>query len=79
MRGLWQISVAVVPTLISGMFLGGLPHTPLVIYLTLWLPLLFALWLSIRAQRYESKEGGRVRVALASRRLFRHAERNYSF
>jgi len=47
MRGLWLILVVVVPTLISGIFLGGLPHTPLVTYLTLWLPLLFALWFSM--------------------------------
>jgi hypothetical protein len=56
MRGLWLILIVVVPTLISGLFLNGLPHSPLVIYLTLWLPLLFALWLSIRAQRYDPKE-----------------------
>lgn len=55
-RGLWLILVVVVPTLISGIFLNGLPHSPLVTHLTLWLPLLFALWLSLRAQRYEPRE-----------------------
>jgi hypothetical protein len=56
MRGLWLILVVVVPTLIGGIFLSGLRHTPSVIYLTLWLPLIFALWLSMRAQCYEQRE-----------------------
>ena len=56
LRGLCLILVVVVPSLSSGLFLKGLPLSPLVTYLTLWLPLLFALWLSIRAQRYEPRE-----------------------
>jgi hypothetical protein len=56
LRGLGLILIVAVPTLISGLFLKGLPPSPLVAYLTLWLPLLFALWLSMRAQRYEPRE-----------------------
>ena len=52
-RGLCLIAVVVVPSLSSGIFLKGLSLSPLAEYLILWLPLCFALWLSIRAQRYE--------------------------
>jgi hypothetical protein len=56
LRGLCLILIVVVPSLSSGIFLKGLPLSPLVSYLTLWAPLLFALWLSMRAQRYEPTE-----------------------
>jgi hypothetical protein len=56
LRGLCLILIVVVPALISGIFLKGLRVSPLVGYLTSWLPLLFALWLSMRAQRYEERE-----------------------
>ena len=56
LRGLCLILVVVVPSLSSGLFLKGLRLSPLVTYLTFWLPLLFALWLSIRAQRYDPRE-----------------------
>lgn len=56
LRGLCLILIVVVPSLSSEIFLKGLPLSPLVRYLTLWSPLLFALWLSIRAQRYEPRK-----------------------
>lgn len=56
LRGLFLISVVVVPSLSSGIFLKGLSLSPLASYVMLWFPLLFALWLSIRAQRYESRD-----------------------
>ncbi|HEV2402503.1 MAG TPA: hypothetical protein VGS27_36575 [Candidatus Sulfotelmatobacter sp.] len=55
LRGLCLILIVVVPSLSSGIFVKGLPLSPLAAYLILWLPLLFALWLSMRAQRYKSK------------------------
>ena len=55
LRGLCLILIVVVPSL-SGIFFNGLPLSPLVRYLTLWSPLLFALWLSMRAQRYEPRK-----------------------
>jgi len=56
LRGLCLLLIVVVPSLISGIFLKGLRVSPLVGYLSLWLPLTFALWLSMRAQRYEQRE-----------------------
>jgi hypothetical protein len=56
LRGLCLILVVVVPSLSSGLFLKGLRLSPLVTYLTFWLPSLFALWLSIRAQRYDPRK-----------------------
>jgi len=56
LRGLCLLLIVVVPSLISGIFLKGLRVSPLVGYLSLWLPLIFALWLSMRAQRYEQRE-----------------------
>jgi hypothetical protein len=55
LRGLCLLLIVVVPSLISGIFLKGLRVSPLVGYLSLWLPLIFALWLSMRAQRYEQR------------------------
>lgn len=55
-RGAWLILIVVVPSLISGMFLNRIPLSPAVTYLAVWMPLVFALWMSIRAQRYESSE-----------------------
>jgi hypothetical protein len=54
--GLWLIFIVVVPCQSAEFFLTGVQLPPLVRYLTLWLPLLFALWLSMRAQRYDPKE-----------------------
>jgi len=51
-RGLSLTSIVVVPSVSSGIFLKGLRLSPVAAYLVVWLPLLFALWLSIRAQRY---------------------------
>lgn len=56
LRGLCLILIVVVPSLSSGIFLKGLRLSPLVSYLSLWSPLLFALWLSMRAQRYAPRE-----------------------
>jgi hypothetical protein len=46
----------VVPSHSGGIFLQGLRLSHCVAYLTWWSPLLFALWLSMRAQRYEARE-----------------------
>jgi hypothetical protein len=54
--GLWLILIVVVPCQSAEFFLTGIQLPPLVTYLTLWLPLLFALWLFMRAQRYDPKE-----------------------
>jgi len=54
--GLGLILIVVVPSLIIGIFLKGLRVASLVGYLGVWLPLLFALWLSIRAQCYDQIE-----------------------
>jgi len=56
LRGLGLILIVVVPSLIIGIFLKGLRVASLVGYLGVWLPLLFALWLSIRAQCYDQIE-----------------------
>ena len=40
LRGLCLIAIVVVPSLSSGIFLKGLPLSPLAAYLILWLPLL---------------------------------------
>lgn len=56
LRGLCLILMVVVLSSAAELILNGVPLSPLVRYLTLWLPLLFALWLSMRAQRYEARE-----------------------
>ena len=56
LRGLCLISIVVFPSLSMGIFLKGVPFSPLATYLILWLPLLFALWLSIQAQQYDRGE-----------------------
>lgn len=53
LRGLCLLLIIVVPALIIGVFLKGVRVSPLVGYLSIWLPLIFALWLSMHAQRYE--------------------------
>ncbi|HEV2395429.1 MAG TPA: hypothetical protein VGS27_00625 [Candidatus Sulfotelmatobacter sp.] len=55
-RGLCLIAIVVLPSISSGIFLKRLSFSPLAEYLILWLPLCFALWLSIRLQRYEPRE-----------------------
>jgi len=55
-RGLFLIATVVLPSLSSGIFLKGLSLSPPAAYLISWLPLLFALWLSIRAQRYDPRQ-----------------------
>jgi hypothetical protein len=56
LRGLWVILIVAVPSLVTGIFLKGLPLPPSVAYPTLWLPLLFALWLSMGMQRRQLME-----------------------
>jgi hypothetical protein len=41
------ILLVVVPSLTAGIFLKGLQLPPSVVYMTIWLPLFLALWLSI--------------------------------
>jgi hypothetical protein len=47
LRGLLAILVVTVPSLIAGVFLKGLTVPPIVTYVTVWLPVCLALWLSI--------------------------------
>lgn len=55
-RGLWLILIVVVPSLVAGIFLKGLSLSPPLTYLIQWLPLLLALWLSMRAERRDAAE-----------------------
>ena len=50
LRGLLVILLVVVPSQVAGMFLKGLPIPPVA---TIWLPLFFALWLSMWVERPE--------------------------
>ena len=53
LRGLLLILLVTVPSLFAGMFLKGRPLPTVVEYMTIWLPLLLALWLSMRVGRPE--------------------------
>jgi len=53
LRGLLVILLVTVPSLFARMFLKGLPLPTVVEYMTTWLPLLLALWLSMRVGRPE--------------------------
>lgn len=47
LRGLLVIWLVVVPSITAGIFLKGLPLPHAVVYMTTWLPMFLALWLSI--------------------------------
>jgi hypothetical protein len=51
LRGLLVILLVVIPSLTAGIFLTGLLLSPVVAYMTTWLPLFFASWLSLRVAR----------------------------
>jgi MFS family permease len=51
LRGLLVILLVVSPSLTTGIFLTGLLLSPVVAYMTTWLPLFFASWLSMRVAR----------------------------
>jgi hypothetical protein len=53
LRGLLVVLLVTVPSLFARMFLKGLPLPTVVEYMTTWLPLLLALWLSMRVGRPE--------------------------
>ena len=50
LRGLVVILLVAVPSLVAGIFVKGL-FPPVLEHMTVWLPLLFALWLSMRVGR----------------------------
>jgi hypothetical protein len=52
LRGLLVIFLVVVPSMVAGLFIQGL-FRPVLEHMTTWLPLFFALWLSIRVGRPE--------------------------
>jgi hypothetical protein len=51
LRELLVILLVVIPSLTTGIFLTGLLLSPVAAYLTTWLPLFFASWLSMRVAR----------------------------
>jgi hypothetical protein len=56
LRGLLAILVVTVPSLVAGVFLKGLRVPRVVTYMTVWLPVYLALWLSIRVGRPDHRQ-----------------------